>query len=94
MVHPENPSSWRERRWRGSGSAATGRCPATTRTWARTAAATTCAATRGLVDSGTCLHRRRMKTEEKANVVAAVWGTELIQLLAALDILKYMYSKG
>ena len=27
-----------------------------------------------------------MKTEEKAKVVAAVWGMELIQFLAALDI--------
>ena len=31
-------------------------------------------------------HRRKMKTEEKAKVVAAVWGMELIQFLAALDI--------
>ena len=31
--------------------------------------------------------RRRIKTDEKAKVVAAVWGTELIQFLAALDIL-------
>ena len=30
---------------------------------------------------------RRIYTEEKANVVAASWGTELIQLLAALAIL-------
>ena len=29
-------------------------------------------------------HRRRIKTEEKAKVVAAVWGTELIKFLAAL----------
>ena len=29
-------------------------------------------------------HRKRIKTEEKAKVVAAVWGTELIQFLAAL----------
>ena len=29
-------------------------------------------------------HRRRIKTDEKAKVVAAVWGTELIQFLAAL----------
>ena len=27
-----------------------------------------------------------MKTEEKAKVVAAVWGTEMIQFLAALAI--------
>ena len=31
--------------------------------------------------------RRRIYTEEKAKVVAAVWGTELIQLLAAQAIL-------
>ena len=31
-------------------------------------------------------HRRRKKTNEKGQVVAAVWGTELIQSLAALDI--------
>ena len=29
-------------------------------------------------------HRRRIKTEKKTKVVAAVWGTELIQFLAAL----------
>ena len=32
-------------------------------------------------------HRRRMYTEEKAKVVAAVWGIEFIQFLAALAIL-------
>ena len=33
-------------------------------------------------------HRRRINTEEKAQVVAAVWGTELlIQFLAVLAIL-------
>ena len=32
-------------------------------------------------------HRKRITTEEKPKVVAAVWGTELIQFLAALDIL-------
>ena len=31
--------------------------------------------------------RRRIYTEEKAKVVAASWGTELIQFLAALSIL-------
>ena len=31
--------------------------------------------------------RRRIKTEEKANVVAAVRGTELIHFFAALTIL-------
>ena len=29
-------------------------------------------------------HARKIKTEEKAKVVAAVWGKELIQFLAAL----------
>ena len=32
-------------------------------------------------------HRRRITTEEKAKVVAAVWGTELIRFLAMLAIL-------
>ena len=32
------------------------------------------------------MHRRRIYTEEKAKVGAAVWWTELIQFLAALDI--------
>ena len=47
------------------------------------------------------LHRRRIKTEENAKVVAAVWGTEFIQFLAALDIFneddfekKDEYNKG
>ena len=31
-------------------------------------------------------HRRKIYTEEKSKVVAAVWGTELIQFLAALQI--------
>ena len=31
-------------------------------------------------------HRRRMKTEEKAKVVAAVWGTEFMEFLATLAI--------
>ena len=30
--------------------------------------------------------RRRIQTEEKANVVAAVWGMELIKFLAALQL--------
>ena len=34
-----------------------------------------------------CKHRRRIKTEEKVKVVAAVWGTELIKFLAVLTIL-------
>ena len=33
------------------------------------------------------IHRRRIKTEEKAKVVVVAWGTELIKVLAALDIL-------
>ena len=32
-------------------------------------------------------HRRRIKTEEKAKVVASLWGAEFIQFLAALAIL-------
>ena len=32
-------------------------------------------------------HRRRIKTEAKAKVVAAVWGTTFIQFLAALAVL-------
>ena len=32
-------------------------------------------------------HRRRIYTEDKAKVVAAVWGTEFIQFLAALAVL-------
>ena len=39
----------------------------------------------GLMDL--CSHRRRIYTEEKAKVVAVVWGTELIQFLAAPAIL-------
>ena len=35
----------------------------------------------------TATHRRKIKTEEKAKVVAAVWGKEMIQFLAALAIL-------
>ena len=31
---------------------------------------------------GTSKHRRRMNTEEKSNVVAAVWWTQFIQFLA------------
>ena len=37
----------------------------------------------GLSEHG---HRRRIKTEAKAKVVASVWGTEFIQFLAALAI--------
>ena len=32
-------------------------------------------------------HRRRNSTEDKAKVVAAVWGTELIKFLAVIAIL-------
>ena len=32
-------------------------------------------------------HSRRMHTEEKAKVVAAVWGTDFIQFWAALAVL-------
>ena len=32
-------------------------------------------------------HRRRIKTEEKANVVAAVWGTEFIKFFATPAVL-------
>ena len=32
-------------------------------------------------------YRRRVNTEEKVKVVAAVWGTELIKFLATLAIL-------
>ena len=35
-------------------------------------------------------HRRRLKTEEKAKVLAAVWGEEFIQFLAALAVLSGM----
>ena len=34
-------------------------------------------------------HRRRIKTEEKAKVVAVVWGTEVIQFLASLASLHH-----
>ena len=34
-----------------------------------------------------CRHRRRINTEGKAEVVSAVWGTELFQFLTALDVL-------
>ena len=33
------------------------------------------------------VHRRKIKTEEKAKVVASVWGEEFIQFLDALAIL-------
>ena len=34
-------------------------------------------------------HRRRIYTEEKAQVVSAVWGTEFIQFLATRAILQF-----
>ena len=34
-------------------------------------------------------HRRRIKTEEKAKVIASVWGEEFIKFLAALAVLHY-----
>ena len=41
------------------------------------------------------LHRRRMKTEAKAKVVASVWRTEFIQFLAALSVLLWtIWIKG
>ena len=41
----------------------------------------------GRIHNKTSNHRRRIKTEAKAKVVAAVWGTEIIQFVAALAIL-------
>ena len=41
----------------------------------------------GVNTSDTVVHRRRIKTEEKAKVVTAVWGTEFILLLATLAVL-------
>ena len=38
---------------------------------------------------GSTKHRGRINTEEKAKIVAAVWGTEFIQFLAALAILDF-----
>ena len=35
-------------------------------------------------------HRRRITTEEKAKVVASVWGDEFIQFLAALTVMPRM----
>ena len=32
------------------------------------------------------VHRRRIKIEDKTKVIGAIWGTELIQFLAALAI--------
>ena len=36
---------------------------------------------------GNIKHRRRIKTDEKAKVVAAAWVAELIKFLAALSVL-------
>ena len=38
-------------------------------------------------DSSSCDHRRRIKTEEKAKLVASVWGEECIQFLAVQAVL-------
>ena len=32
-------------------------------------------------------HRRKMELEDKANVVASVWGAKFVQFLAALAVL-------
>ena len=42
------------------------------------------------VVGGKFFHRRRIKTEKKAKVVACVWGEEMIQFLAALAVLHWM----
>ena len=43
----------------------------------------------------TQFQRRRIKTEEKTKVVAAVWGTEMIKFLTALAIVhQYDLKKG
>ena len=34
-------------------------------------------------------HKRRIKTEEKAKVIAAAWGAEAIHFFASLDILHH-----
>ena len=39
------------------------------------------------VRNETMCHRRRIKTKEKAKVVAAAWGTESIHFFAVLAIL-------
>ena len=56
---------------------------------------------RGHVEPGEWYrHKRRINTEEKAKVVAAAWGTELIQFLAALanlhqdDMKKSIYTSS
>ena len=42
---------------------------------------------------GSDTHRRRINKEERAKVVAAVWGTEFIQFLAVLAILPRIILK-
>ena len=39
-------------------------------------------------------HRRRIELEDKAKVVASVWGTEFVQFLAALASLGLFKRKG
>ena len=39
-------------------------------------------------------HRRRIQTEEKAKVVASVWGVKCIQFLVALAVLPGMILKN
>ena len=39
-------------------------------------------------------HRRRIELEDKAKVVASVWGTEFVQFLAALARLGLFKRKG
>ena len=39
-------------------------------------------------------HRRRIQTEEKAKVVASVWGVKCIQFLVALAVLPRMILKN
>ena len=40
-------------------------------------------------DDNTATHRRRIELEDKAKVVASVWGTEFVQFLAALAVLPW-----
>ena len=42
-------------------------------------------------EEGRGAYRRRIKTEEKAKVVASVWGAEFIQFLAALAVLNWTF---
>ena len=36
------------------------------------------------------IHKRRINPEERAKVVASVWGEEFVQLLAALAVLPFL----